>query len=81
MWACWQAFEVAIRLARSVFDIGTLLGFRMRMLDLGGGVSSQVDDVSGDVIGMCGVPSVVNAALAHYFPEAVDYEIIAEPGR
>lgn len=72
---------MAIRLARNVFDIGTSYGFDMRMLDLGGGISSQVDDISGDVMGMYGVPAVVNAALAHYFPEGHNYQIIAEPGR
>jgi diaminopimelate decarboxylase len=36
-----QAFEVAIRLARRVFDQAAALGFAMRLLDLGGGLTAQ----------------------------------------
>jgi diaminopimelate decarboxylase len=79
---CWlQAFEVAIMLAGRVFDAGASLGFNMWMLDLGGGVSSELHATKSDVIGMSGVPAVVNAALAKYFPENGNYQIIAEPGR
>ena len=37
-----QAFAVAIQLARRVFEQGAALGFRMRLLDLGGGLTAQV---------------------------------------
>ena len=33
---------MAIGLARRAFDVGRALGFRMRLLDLGGGMSAQV---------------------------------------
>ena len=39
----------------------------------------QVED--GQVVGMGGVPSVVNAALAKYFPAEEGIIVIAEPGR
>ncbi len=38
-----QAFEVAIHLARGVFDMGASLGLRnMHILDIGGGFTAQV---------------------------------------
>ncbi len=40
---CMQAFEVAIGLARAVFDMGASLGLRdMHILDIGGGFTAQV---------------------------------------
>lgn len=40
---CVQAFEVAIRLARGVFDMGASLGLQnMHILDIGGGFTAQV---------------------------------------
>lgn len=77
-----QAFEVAIRLARGVFDIGAKLGLHnMRVLDIGGGLTAQVDAACRHVTGIGGVPAVVNAALERHFPRGSSYEIIAEPGR
>ncbi|CAL8464362.1 g3897 [Coccomyxa elongata] len=77
-----QAFEVAIRLARGIFDMGASLGLRsMHILDIGGGFTAQVDAACDSVMGIGGVPSVVNAALATHFPLGCGYDIIAEPGR
>lgn len=80
---CWpQAFEVAIRLARRVCDVGVSLGLaNMRMVDLGGGFSAEVDAAGRCVTGIGGVPAVVNAALDKHFPPGCGYEVIAEPGR
>lgn len=41
----------------------------------------QVDAAGDTVMGIGGVPSVVNAALAMHFPPNCGYDIIAEPGR
>jgi len=51
-----------------VFDEATLLGFRMRILDIGGGFAGGCFDAQGKVqLGQ--VPLAVNSALATYFPD------------
>ncbi len=42
---------------------------------------TQVDAACNSVMGIGGVSSVVNAALAMHFPPGCGYDIIAEPGR
>uniref|UniRef100_A0A3B5A0X3 ornithine decarboxylase n=1 Tax=Stegastes partitus TaxID=144197 RepID=A0A3B5A0X3_9TELE len=59
------AYKQAIADARYVFDVASLLGFQMRLLDIGGGFSGIV----------------INAALDKYFPPGSGVEVIAEPGR
>lgn len=75
-----DAFSEAIALARGAFDAGKTLGFAMDVLDIGGGFCAGAFLADGSV-GMGGVPSAVNEALARHFPEPSDVRIIAEPGR
>lgn len=76
---CAQAFTAAIKAARGVFDMGAFLGFRMRLLDLGGGFVSHPGADGLPSLG--GVPAAVNAALDAHFPKGLGVSIIAEPGR
>ncbi|XP_031160670.2 ornithine decarboxylase-like [Sander lucioperca] len=72
-----SAFKQAIADARQVFDIANLLGFQMRLLDIGGGLSAI-----GDFQGKFEEFSVViNEALDEFFPLDCGVQIIAEPGR
>uniref|UniRef100_A0A3Q3GRF6 ornithine decarboxylase n=1 Tax=Labrus bergylta TaxID=56723 RepID=A0A3Q3GRF6_9LABR len=65
------AFKQAIADARQVFDIN-LMGFQMRLLDIGGGFSGREDFQFSEVI---------NSALEKYFPADFGVQVIAEPGR
>ncbi|XP_070778925.1 ornithine decarboxylase-like [Enoplosus armatus] len=71
------AFKKAIAAARYAFDIATLLGFQMRLLDIGGGFSAigefeyKFEEFS----------EVINGALDEFFPPDSGVQIIAEPGR
>ncbi|KAI4795595.1 hypothetical protein KUCAC02_029786, partial [Chaenocephalus aceratus] len=72
-----QAFQRAIADARQVFDIASVLGVQMSLLDIGGGFSGR---------DKCQVKfeefsDVINAALDKFFPPDCGVQIIAEPGR
>ena len=69
------AFEAAIEQARDVFDMGLDMGFKMDLLDIGGGFPGQ--ETAG--ISFEEIAEVVNLSLDKYFPD--DVRIIAEPGR
>lgn len=68
-------FEHAIAAARVLFDLGCQMGFRMNLLDIGGGFpgnrGTSIDKIA----------EVVNSALDMYFPLSEGVHIIAEPGR
>uniref|UniRef100_A0A1B6M882 ornithine decarboxylase n=1 Tax=Graphocephala atropunctata TaxID=36148 RepID=A0A1B6M882_9HEMI len=68
-------FRRAISAAKNLFDLGSQLGFNMRLLDIGGGYpgnrGSSIDKIA----------DVVNAALDDYFPLSTGVSVIAEPGR
>uniref|UniRef100_A0A1B0ETM9 ornithine decarboxylase n=1 Tax=Lutzomyia longipalpis TaxID=7200 RepID=A0A1B0ETM9_LUTLO len=73
-------YRKAIAQARELFDYARTLGYRMSLLDIGGGFPGD----TGTDIGV--IADVVNAALDDYFPEVGaeggDFvEVIAEPGR
>uniref|UniRef100_A0A1L8E2C4 ornithine decarboxylase n=1 Tax=Nyssomyia neivai TaxID=330878 RepID=A0A1L8E2C4_9DIPT len=70
-------YRKAIGAARELFDYARTLGYRMSLLDIGGGFPGD----TGTDIGT--IANVVNAALDDYFPDNVDdpVEVIAEPGR
>ncbi|KAF2087665.1 ornithine decarboxylase [Saccharata proteae CBS 121410] len=65
------AFRQAIRDARTAFDQGARLGYRMHTLDIGGGFSA------GPLFAE--TADIINAALDEYFSS--DIRVIAEPGR
>ncbi|XP_041673397.1 ornithine decarboxylase-like, partial [Cheilinus undulatus] len=72
-----KAFKQAIADARQVFDIANLMGFEMRLLDIGGGFSGREDfHVKFEEF-----TEVINDALDKYFPPDSGVQIIAEPGR
>ena len=74
------AFYVAVAAARAVFDAAAALGFRMDVLDIGGGFSAARGP--GGAVGVAhGVPTAVNAALDAFFPDDGRVRVIAEPGR
>ncbi|XP_031450617.1 antizyme inhibitor 2 [Phasianus colchicus] len=72
-----QAFAQAVAEAQLAFDMGTELGYQMRLLDIGGGfpgtedTRAQFEEIS----------AVINSALDMYFPEGCGVEIVATPGR
>ncbi|KAK5856846.1 hypothetical protein PBY51_008413 [Eleginops maclovinus] len=71
------AFQRAIADARRVFDIASVLGVQMSLLDIGGGFSGR-DDFQVKFEEFSGV---INAALDKFFPPDCGVRIIAEPGR
>ncbi|XP_034721082.1 ornithine decarboxylase-like [Etheostoma cragini] len=72
-----SVFKQAIADARHVFDMANLLGFQMRLLDIGGGFSAI-----GDFKEKFEEFSVIiNEALDELFPPDCGVQIIAEPGR
>ncbi|GIL90127.1 hypothetical protein Vretimale_13916 [Volvox reticuliferus] len=75
-------FTNAIENARKVFDEAASLGFRMDLLDIGGGFTGHFDELGNVMFGE--IANTINAALAKYFPpggELGDVRVIAEPGR
>ncbi|KAL2772932.1 antizyme inhibitor 2 isoform 3 [Daubentonia madagascariensis] len=72
-----QAYAQSIADARLVFEMGTELGHRMHILDLGGGFPGM----EGDKMRFEEIASVINSALDLYFPEGCGVDILAELGR
>lgn len=62
----------AIQDSRLVFDEARKLGMEMKVLDIGGGFSSKSFE---------SMAQVLKEALDIHFPEQLEIEIIAEPGR
>jgi len=73
------SFEKAIEDAKVVFDQGLKLGFKMRILDIGGGFPGN----SNPVITFEDIANVVSHTLDREFPinYVENFEVIAEPGR
>lgn len=78
------AFSYAVELARECWEAGLKAGFKMRVLDVGGGFSGGQFDGHGK-INLGEVADALNAALGIHFPPAdkqgEEVTIIAEPGR
>ncbi|NWV43638.1 AZIN2 inhibitor, partial [Grantiella picta] len=72
-----QAFAQAVAAAQLVFDMGTELGYRMYLLDIGGGFPGTEDTRAP----LEEIAAVINSALDLYFPEGCGVDIIARPGR
>jgi ornithine decarboxylase len=70
-----QAWLDAIRLARRVFDEAEKAGYKMRLLDIGGGYPGVDDDGMTFEETIDGVGQIID----ELFP--ADVEVIAEPGR
>ncbi|XP_064028659.1 antizyme inhibitor 2 [Pogoniulus pusillus] len=72
-----QAFAQAVAAAQLAFELGTELGHRMHLLDIGGGFPGTEDSRAR----FEEVTATINSALELYFPEGCGVEIIATPGR
>lgn len=72
-----SAFATAVLSARSVFDLAEQIGFKCRLLDIGGGFPGAPDAaISFEEV--CGV---LRPLLDEHFPASSGVRIIAEPGR
>ncbi|NWI91400.1 AZIN2 inhibitor, partial [Pitta sordida] len=72
-----QAFAQAVAEAQLVFDMGTELGYRMHLLDIGGGFPGTEDTRAR----FEEVAAGINSALDLYFPDGSGVEVVARPGR
>ncbi|XP_075051354.1 antizyme inhibitor 2 [Mixophyes fleayi] len=72
-----KTYAESISDARLVFEMASEFGYKMWLLDIGGGFPGR-DDKKNLFNEIC---AVINPALDLYFPEASGVEIIAEPGR
>ncbi|KAJ6654332.1 hypothetical protein lerEdw1_007254 [Lerista edwardsae] len=72
-----QIFTQSIADARLVFEMGAELGYKMHLLDIGGGFPGA-EETKGRFEE---IAAVVNSALDLYFPEDCGMEIVAELGR
>jgi len=72
-----SVFPDAVRLARSVFDMGEAYGFNMTLLDIGGGFPGH----DYGEITFEDIATAMRPALDEYFPAECGVQMIAEPGR
>lgn len=72
-----KAYVQSISDARLVFEMASEFGYKMWLLDIGGGFPGT-DDAK---VRFEEIAAVINPALDLYFPEGSAVEIIAEPGR
>lgn len=70
--ASGQPYSIAIREARTFYDMALTYGFKLQWIDIGGGFTShQLQDI----------PEVIQEAKERYFPPELECTFIAEPGR
>ncbi|DAZ95127.1 TPA: hypothetical protein N0F65_009758 [Lagenidium giganteum] len=74
---CATAFTDAIKRSRAVFDMAEAAGFKLTLLNLGGGFAG--DDLGPVTFEAAAL--AVNACLDELFPESSGVRIISEPGR
>ncbi|NXS49250.1 AZIN2 inhibitor, partial [Balaeniceps rex] len=72
-----QAFAQSVAAAQLAFEMGTELGYRMHLLDIGGGFPGTEDSRAR----FEEIAAVINSALDLYFPDGCGVEIVARPGR
>ncbi|XP_025037674.2 antizyme inhibitor 2 isoform X1 [Pelodiscus sinensis] len=72
-----QAFTRSIADARLVFEMGAELGYKLCLLDIGGGFPGT----ENSSVRFEEIAATINSALDLYFPEGCGVEIIAKPGR
>jgi len=71
------AFAAAVASARTVFDMGEVVGYKFHLLDIGGGFPGQ----ESANVSFSEIVDVLSPALDLYFPPSSGVRIIAEPGR
>jgi ornithine decarboxylase len=74
-----STFTGAIESARGIFDQAEALGYKMELLDIGGGFTGHFDSCGNVMFGE--IANAINAAVAEHFPADSGVRIIAEPGR
>lgn len=74
-----STFTTAIEKAHEIFLLGEEFGYRMELLDIGGGFSGRFDAMGNVMFGE--IATTINNALATYFPPESGVRVIAEPGR
>ncbi|KAK7057321.1 ornithine decarboxylase [Favolaschia claudopus] len=67
-----SVYTDAVRRARTAFDMGSDVGYRFTLLDVGGGFEDALFEQAA---------AYLNDAIHTYFPDRADLKIIAEPGR
>ncbi|NXJ34600.1 AZIN2 inhibitor, partial [Ciconia maguari] len=72
-----QAFAQSVAAAQLAFEMGTELGYRMHLLDIGGGFPGTEDTRAR----FEEIAAVINSTLDLYFPDGCGVEIVARPGR
>ena len=79
-----EAYEIAIRMCKEVFDKAKVKGFNLTILDIGGGFPGTEDENVS--VKFEEFATVINKSLDRYFnleefPEEYGLRIIGEPGR
>jgi len=72
-----NSFYTALKDSRYVYDIGLEYGYRMKIIDIGGGFAYNEDNVSF----FYDIATHVNKGVEEFFNDTPDIEFIAEPGR
>ena len=72
-------YAVAIRAARGIFDIAESLGFKMELIDIGGGFTGHFDEQGNVKFGQ--IADAINSSIDELFPADSGVRVIAEPGR
>ncbi|NWX11608.1 AZIN2 inhibitor, partial [Aegotheles bennettii] len=72
-----QTFAQSVAAAQMAFEMGTELGYRMHLLDIGGGFPGTEDTRAR----FKDIAAGINSALDLYFPAGCGVEIVARPGR
>ncbi|NXE50143.1 AZIN2 inhibitor, partial [Casuarius casuarius] len=72
-----QAVTQSVADAQLAFEMGMELGYRMRILDIGGGFPGPEDTRAR----FEETAAAINSALDLYFPEGCGVEVVARPGR
>jgi ornithine decarboxylase len=75
-----SSYSNAIKLARKVFDLGSDVGYKFTLLDIGGGFPGTGNGTI-DTITFSDIALEVNNELDNSFHDVPELRIIAEPGR
>lgn len=67
-----EAFSHAIKSARDLYDLALAYGYKLKMLDIGGGFSRET---------LHKIAPTIQTAIGTYFPPSLECDVIAEPGR
>ena len=72
-----SAYADAIRIARDVYNTAESLGYKMTLLDVGGGYPGD----STRTLRLDDIAMEIKAALETYFPQELGVRFISEPGQ